>query len=367
MIFPWKHREILTLNIPVHDSEKAGLGISVKGKTSGSQDLGIFIKSVIHGGAASRDKRLRTNDQLLNVNGISLLQQSNSDAMETLRKAMLHTEGPVPGNITLTIARRASSPGANRSYSSRGSDPNLLNSSSSGELYHSSDTDPSHSNNSGASGSSTNTVIFNPNQNGLDPKQVQNVSQMHTWNPVLDRLTGNNKQLRNESYYKATHDTWSNSMLAATTNNSYGNLTSTTLNLAPAEPILIEDEYGSRVLTHQNSRINVHMTNKMNLTNGSIPENRNEHEPDGKATVSENKNTDSNSQTPTQGNDATYASQLSLENPQGFSRDAFGRQSMSEKRHATLDAKNTDTYQRTKKLREERKSKEGNSKLCVVC
>jgi partitioning defective protein 3 len=356
MIFPWKHREILTLNIPVHDSEKAGLGISVKGKTSGSQDLGIFIKSVIHGGAASRDKRLRTNDQLLNVNGISLLQQSNSDAMETLRKAMLHTEGPVPGNITLTIARRASSPGANRSYSSRGSDPNLLNSSSSGELYHSSDTDPSHSNNSGASGSSTNTVIFNPNQNGLDPKQVQNVSQMHTWNPVLDRLTGNNKQLRNESYYKATHDTWSNSMLAATTNNSYGNLTSTTLNLAPAEPILIEDEYGSRVLTHQNSRINVHMTNKMNLTNGSIPENRNEHEPDGKATVSENKNTDSNSQTPTQGNDATYASQLSLENPQGFSRDAFGRQSMSEKRHATLDAKNTDTYQRTKKLREERKN-----------
>lgn len=27
---------------------------------------------------------------------------------------------------------------------------------------------------------------------------------------------------------------------------------------------------------------------------------------------------------------------------------------MSEKRHATLDAKNTDTYQRNKKLREER-------------
>lgn len=38
----------------------------------------------------------------------------------------------------------------------------------------------------------------------------------------------------------------------------------------------------------------------------------------------------------------------------GFARDAFGRQSMSEKRHATLDAKGTDTYQRNKKLREER-------------
>jgi partitioning defective protein 3 len=46
---------------------------------------------------------------------------------------------------------------------------------------------------------------------------------------------------------------------------------------------------------------------------------------------------------------------LSLEEAAaGFSRDAFGRQSMSEKRHATLDAKNTDTYQRNKKLREER-------------
>lgn len=74
-------------------------GVSVKGKTSASRganhgnestssssvDLGIFVKSVLHGGAASRDGRLRTNDQLLNVNGISLLAQSNSDAMETLR------------------------------------------------------------------------------------------------------------------------------------------------------------------------------------------------------------------------------------------------------------------------------------------
>lgn len=39
------------------------------------------------------------------------------------------------------------------------------------------------------------------------------------------------------------------------------------------------------------------------------------------------------------------------ENAAGFSRDQFGRQSMSEKRHATLDAKNTDTYQRNKKAR----------------
>lgn len=31
---PWKRKEILTFDIPVHDTEKAGLGVSVKGKTS---------------------------------------------------------------------------------------------------------------------------------------------------------------------------------------------------------------------------------------------------------------------------------------------------------------------------------------------
>lgn len=77
LLLPWKQREILTLDIPVHDTEKAGLGISVKGKTTSASgtttDLGIFIKSVLHGGAASRDGRLCTNDQLLHVNGVSLL------------------------------------------------------------------------------------------------------------------------------------------------------------------------------------------------------------------------------------------------------------------------------------------------------
>merc|ERR1711981_460849 len=109
--FPWKQRQILTFDIPVHDSERAGLGVSVKGKNSNgkeggvSEDLGIFVKSVLYGGAASQDGRLKTNDQLVNINGMSLLGKANSEAMETLRMAM-HEEGPVPGVITLTVARR---------------------------------------------------------------------------------------------------------------------------------------------------------------------------------------------------------------------------------------------------------------------
>lgn len=60
---------------------------------------------------------------------------------------------------------------------------------------------------------------------------------------------------------------------------------------------------------------------------------------------------------PTLNGDVTYDSQLSLEtNPPAdtFSRDAIGRRSMSEKHHAALDAKETGTYQRNKKLREQR-------------
>lgn len=39
---------------------------------------------------------------------------------------------------------------------------------------------------------------------------------------------------------------------------------------------------------------------------------------------------------------------------EAFSRDAVGRRSISEKHHAALDARETGTYQRNKKLREER-------------
>lgn len=84
------------------------------------------------------------------------------------------------------------------------------------DLYHLNDTDQSLAENSGASGSSTNTVIFNPHKSPLEiNKQTRNpalsvsmnqtLSPMNTWNPVLDRLMGHNKQqLRNESYYKVT-------------------------------------------------------------------------------------------------------------------------------------------------------------------
>ena len=86
-------------------ADKSGNDSGAAAGSGGVVDLGIFVKSVIHGGAASRDGRLKTNDQLVNINGLSLLGKPNPQAMETLRKAM-HEEGPLPGIISLTVARR---------------------------------------------------------------------------------------------------------------------------------------------------------------------------------------------------------------------------------------------------------------------
>ncbi|XP_065526204.1 partitioning defective 3 homolog B isoform X1 [Lathamus discolor] len=99
--------EQLTFEIPLNDSGSAGLGVSLKGNKSRETgaDLGIFIKSIIHGGAAFKDGRLRVNDQLVAVNGESLLGKSNHEAMETLRRSM-SMEGNIRGRIQLIVLRR---------------------------------------------------------------------------------------------------------------------------------------------------------------------------------------------------------------------------------------------------------------------
>lgn len=173
--FPWRNREILTLHIPVNDTEKAGLGVSVKGKT-GSQnsssdsggsndgDLGIFVKSIFAGGAASRDGRLKENDQLMNVNGISLLGQSNSNAMDTLRKTMVHKQGQYPKMITLQVARRITRTRPNSTIDSH-------------EL--------SNNSTSSASEQSGKTVIYVSPDKGHQPQQPQKQQSQHKANEPI--------------------------------------------------------------------------------------------------------------------------------------------------------------------------------------
>lgn len=49
-------REFMTFEIPLNESGSAGLGVSVKGNRDKEShaDLGIFVKSIINGGAASK-------------------------------------------------------------------------------------------------------------------------------------------------------------------------------------------------------------------------------------------------------------------------------------------------------------------------
>ncbi|XP_034428503.1 partitioning defective 3 homolog isoform X2 [Hippoglossus hippoglossus] len=107
VLTPDGSREFMTFEIPLNDSGSAGLGVSVKGNRSKENhaDLGIFVKSIINGGAASKDGRLHVNDQLIAVNAESLLGKTNQEAMETLRTSM-SVEGNKRGMIQLIVARR---------------------------------------------------------------------------------------------------------------------------------------------------------------------------------------------------------------------------------------------------------------------
>ncbi|XP_052421014.1 partitioning defective 3 homolog B isoform X4 [Carassius gibelio] len=104
-------KEQLMFEVPLNDSGSAGLGVSLKGNKSREtgEDLGIFIKSIIHGGAAFKDGRLHVNDQLIAVNGETLLGKSNHEAMETLRRSM-SMEGNLRGMIQLVVLRALAPP-----------------------------------------------------------------------------------------------------------------------------------------------------------------------------------------------------------------------------------------------------------------
>ncbi|XP_029936619.1 partitioning defective 3 homolog B-like isoform X2 [Myripristis murdjan] len=123
-------KEQLMFEVALNDTGSAGLGVSLKGNKSREtgEDLGIFIKSIIHGGAAYKDGRLRINDQLVAVNGESLLGRSNHVAMETLRRSMSQ-EGNLRGTIQLVVLRalqeqHGASP--NRSFDSSCGLPGLV-------------------------------------------------------------------------------------------------------------------------------------------------------------------------------------------------------------------------------------------------
>ncbi|XP_074470810.1 afadin isoform X11 [Sebastes fasciatus] len=90
-----KDPEVVTVTLKKHN----GMGLSiVAAKGAGQEKLGIYIKSVVKGGAADVDGRLAAGDQLLSVDGRSLVGLSQERAAELMTRT-----GSV---VTLEVAKQ---------------------------------------------------------------------------------------------------------------------------------------------------------------------------------------------------------------------------------------------------------------------
>lgn len=276
-------------DIPLNQSKSAGLGLYLKYPTQDGKGLGIWIANVITGGAAWKDGRLQPDDQILAVNGINLMNMSNTDATNTLMAAVSRNLGPEAssGMIRLNINRR---------------DPlvvsRILHGNNSRIRY--SDNPPNKHDKSHSSLNDNSSSNKSSDQNSQEDSALS--PQTQASNSMKLSNSGSDKNDQNSS--EQTNDT-------------------------------------SSAISQITDFTTMDFSNGDNQNALTLPK-----------TLESMENNQSVDPASIQSWDDESIDNLNGE--ERFQRDGFGRQSISEKRHAQLMAKNTDTYKRNQKLKEER-------------
>ena len=89
-------RRIITVTLP--KEPRVGVGVTiVGGENVGALDLGCFVRSVIPGGPADRDGRIRPGDRIIAINGQSVEGVPHHRAVELIRDA--------PGHVQLMLSQ----------------------------------------------------------------------------------------------------------------------------------------------------------------------------------------------------------------------------------------------------------------------
>lgn len=330
-------------DIPLNGTKSAGLGLYLKYPALGDKDLGIWIAKVITGGAAWKDGRLQPDDQILAMNGISLINLSNAQASETLTAAVCRGIGPeaTSNTIRLHIHRR---------------DPAIV-----AKILHGTNNHIEHSD------LATSQHIKSFSTSDTHPMKLINDTQ-DSYITAYDRTIHSRSQSSNEtsnqaSHKLSSHNSHDDSIMSPHTqandslklsndscngNNSVNNSSERTNDTSSA--ISQITDYTSVVVDNTNEKPMI-----------SIPDNHinlYEQQPTQPKTLDTSVVTKYDAH---QNNDAEPGitscddeSICNLTGEEAFQRDGFGRQSISEKRHAQLMAKNTDTFKRNQKLRDER-------------
>lgn len=313
-------------DIPLNDTKSAGLGLYLKypRRSTDRKDLGIWIEKVITGGAAWKDGRLQPNDQIFAINGINLIDLSNAEASETLTAAVCRGIGPeaTPNTIRLNIHRR---------------DPAVV-----AKILHGTNNRIEHSDIL-ATGQEKSNSISDDNSRESYKTALDNTLRNRSTKSIIDvsGSSGSSNQNSQNDSALSPQTQASNSLKLSNSCNDRSEHNSSDKTNDTSSAI-------SQITDFTNVPINDNVTPDKNSSNDS--DNQNAITSPKTLQLEDDLQSVDHASTQSWDDDSIDAST----GEERFQRDGFGRQSISEKRHAQLMAKNTGTYRRNKKQREER-------------